>query len=285
MARKRLSDLLREEGQKPEKSPDLPTDLPSADSAQDTDPIEPVIAVEAELLEPPATPVADFVDDLRQATEPEGADLSSSDRADLSQSTRIAELEHQLTELAHQLADAQSALVAQKRTAQNKEADLQELIANLEAKIAHQAEEMQQWQAELQAEAAQAKQTAKQLQAELEDARQTILQLSQANAKPTPRVIESPRAAEPELEPSKHQLVLPSRPIGTPRPASPSFPSQPAASQPVPASDRPPVHQLALRKMLDHPTQPGSLPPMPSEPRPPQPETVKLTETDVGWMD
>lgn len=293
MARKRLSDLLREEGQKPEKSPtpESPTQSAEAPAAEPTASTEPAIAVEAELVAPPAAPVEDFVADLRNAAAPETPTSASLEVADPTPAI-VAELESQL-------ADLQAALGAQQQSAQAKVADLQELIANLEAKINHQEEEVQRFKAE----AEQAKQVAQQLHTDLEEARQTILQLSQANAKPpaksTPRVIESPRAAEPELETSTPQLMLPSRPIGTPRPAYPSFPSQPAASQPpaarpaasspdrpsVPAPDRPPVHQLALRKMLDHPTQPGSLPAMSSEPRPPQPDTVKLTETDVGWMD
>jgi hypothetical protein len=149
-----------------------------------------------------------------------------------------------------------------------------------------------------QTEAQQAQQT-EQLKAELDSAKQMILQLSQANAKPAPPAASKPpaapiapiapaaskppaapaaqplqrnlsylpssRAAEPELESSNTQIVIP--------------PAKPASL------DRPKLHQLELRKVLDHPTRPGSLPPMSSEPKPAEKEEIKLSETDVGWMD
>jgi hypothetical protein len=111
-----------------------------------------------------------------------------------------------------------------------------------------------------------------QLKAELESARTMILQLSEANAKPTAKPLPSSRAAEPELESTNTQIVVPSAKSARPNPPA--------------TVERPKLHQLELRKMLDHPTRPGSLPPMPSETKPVEKEKeVKLSDTDVGWMD
>lgn len=262
MARKRLSDLLREEGQKPDEKPASGKTAPTKQPAK---PVEedPAIPVTAEVIAHQAEQISEFVAELRDAAAPS---------APIDTAT-IAQLEATIAELEGTIVSLNTQLETKQQAALQKETDLQELIANLEAKLDHQDELMQ----ELKAEAKQAKQTAEQLQAELEDAKQMILQLSQANTKPATThrpVLESSRAAEPELETRKQELIIPGQ-------------TKPAASQPkAPEPKANPVkqHQVVLRKLLDHPTQPGSLPPMPSEPQTAAP-SMKLSETDVGWMD
>lgn len=269
MARKRLSDLLREEGQKStaqtdskkktqETTPPSPAEVDTP--AVDTVEVE-AVAVTAEVIAAQADQVDDFVAELRDAaTEPEETPAANPD------STAIAELEETITQLKAKLATADQTAQTQADASQQQVADLQETVADLQAKITAQETTIQQLQKELQ--------QVESLKSELDTAKQTILQLTQTKEKSTasPSIIPSTRAAEPELEPSTAKLVMPT-----------AKPTQ---------IERPKLHQLELRKLLDHPTQPGSLPPMPSE-RISSPakasdksdREVKLPETDVGWMD
>lgn len=266
MARKRLSDLLREEGQKAGEDTKATesTNQPSQPKPSKQEDVEAAVPVTAEVIAAQAEHVEEFVSDLRSAAaEPEPATAPSQPHQ--------AELEKTIAQLKTELDTAC-------QTAALQEAALKTQIADLQSQLATQETALQ----TLQAEAQQAEQQSSQLKAELESAKQMILQLSQVNSTPVrpkqtvPQPLPSTRAAEPELEPNKTQLVVPSTKLAT--------------------NARPKLHELELRKVLDHPVRPGSLPPMSSErpgslppmsseAKPAEKEEVKLTDADVGWMD
>lgn len=280
MARKRLSDLLREEGQKAEGDTKAAEPINQPSQVKKSKQKEEAVPVTAEVIAAQAEQVEEFVSDLRSAAaEPDSTiTLSQSHQAEMEET--IAQLKAEL-DTAHQIV-------------QRQEAALKVQIADLQSQLADQETALQ----TLQVEAQQAEQQSTQLKAELESAKQMILQLSQVNGTPAqskqsapqpqvkgtlaqpkqsaPQPLPSSRAAEPELEPNKTQLVMPS-----------------AKSA---ALDRPKLHELELRKVLEHPIRPGSLPPMSSErpgslppmsseSKPAEREEVKLTDADVGWMD
>lgn len=276
MARKRLSDLLREEGQKSgenvAKQPNQASQAELSKQAEHSKPEEldeeaatPVIT---EVIAAQAEQVGEFVADLRNAAaepEPESAIADGQPEPDFE--AIIAQLK----------ADSEAAYQA----AQSEKATLQEQIDSLQAQIGTQEATIQQLQAEVQ----RAEKQSEQLKAELESAKQMILQLSQPKATPAtskaptskaptskaaslPEPLPSPRAAEPELETAKTDFIVPTTKYTRPG-----------------LSNRPKLHEMALKKVLDHPTQPGSLPPMSAEAKPAEREGIKLTDADVGWMD
>ncbi len=249
MVKKRLSDLLREEGEKPAATGEAATGEAATG--------------EKETLGQPL------------------AELSLPQKP-AAQAPVAPELEATILQLKQDIAAAQ-------QIAQAAEALCNQQIADLQAKITEQDSQIQQLNTAAEATNQQANQQANQqitqLKAELETARQTILQLSQPKPPqpaarpgatflgrsqpptlPSPAVLPSSRAAEPELEVSQSKMIIPER----------------AAK---PALSRPKLHELELHKVLDHPTQAGSLPPMSSEPKPAEKESIKLSDADVGWMD
>jgi chromosome segregation ATPase len=291
MARKRLSDLLREEEQKAADNP-AATPPDSAKPAAKTGKAAATAAKSkpaaetAEVIADQAEQVDTFVAELRQA---ESASPSVEATAEI---TVTAELEATITQLKAELEALQKAAHHQETAYQAQIQDLKKQIADrddvhhqetadqtqiqdLKKQIADRDDAMQQLQIGLQ----QMQQQAEQAKTELEEARQMILQLSQVNGKtaaPAPKpaapksglqtrpVLESSHAAEPELESKPLELIMP-----TAKPKT---------------DERPKLHQLELRKLLDHPTQPGQVPEMPPETKPTE-QPVKLTDTDVGWMD
>jgi len=283
MVKKRLSDLLREEGEKPEEGAESGEKLSESAEGVDaveapeaTEAIETTIDVAAEVVATEAELVKGFMAELQAAEASKQAAIQTG-----------SELEATILQLKQDIEAAQ-------RMAQDAEAVFNQQLATLQAKLVEQDNLIQQLNAEAEAATQQSSQQVTQLKAELETARQTILKLSQVNppkaaavapvpvalarpsatflgrsqppTMPSPAVLPSPRAAEPELESRQSHLIMPSRP-----------------AKPIP--ERSTRHELELHKVLDHPTQPGSLPPMSSEPKPVEKESVKLSETDVGWMD
>lgn len=258
MARKRLSDLLREEEQKGEDQSTSETStsevIENASTEPAPDPAASTVAVTAEVIAAPTDPTGDAGLELRNAAvEPPTPETDNSQH-----SPTQADFEGAIEQLKAEL----KSLRQTSEAAQTQEATLQAQIDHLKAEITAQQGTIQ----KLQAEADQSEQ----LKTELETAKQLILKLSQpspqgnkATAKLAPSVI-APKAVEPELE---------SKPVQS------SVPPAKAA-----ASERPKIHQMALRKVLEHPTQAGSLPAMPSERKIIDTE-VKLSDTDVGWMD
>ncbi len=250
MVKKRLSDLLREEGEKPAATGEAATGEAATGEAA---------TGEKETLGQPL------------------AELSLPQKP-AAQAPVAPELEATILQLKQDIAAAQ-------QIAQAAEALFNQQIADLQAKITEQDSQIQQLNTAAEATNQQANQQITQLKAELETARQTILQLSQPKPPqpaarpgatflgrsqpptlPSPAVLPSSRAAEPELEVSQSKMIIPER----------------AAK---PALSRPKLHELELHKVLDHPTQAGSLPPMSSEPKPAEKESIKLSDADVGWMD
>lgn len=252
MARKRLSDLLREEEQKGGEKSTAPETENTSTPAQ-SDAAEPVVEVTGEVVASDDLSSAHI--ELRNAAaEPE----PTPDEPNDAQATIQAELENTIEQLKTELKTLQQKVQA----AQTKEATLQTEIDQLKAETTTQQKQIQQLQAEVK--------QSDQLKTELEAAKQMILKLSQpqptaskATPKPAPSVMPTVRAAEPELDSKPVEMIVPAKPA---------------------AAQRPKLHQMELRKLLDHPTQPGSLPPMPSETKKPEKE-VKLSDTDVGWMD
>lgn len=262
MARKRLSDLLREEEQKGgEKSPEPETEQVSASpEVAKPDAAEPVVAVTGEVIAPDDLSQADRGDLRNAAAEPEPtppAQTSDTRFSDAQAATQAA-LEGTIEQMKTELKSFQQMI----QGAQTKATTLQAQIDQLNAETAAQQNKIQQLQAEVE--------QSEQVKTELEAAKQMILKLSQPSpaankaTKPAPSVLPSVRAAEPELDSKPVQMVVP-------------------AAKATP-SDRPKLHQMALRKVLDHPIQPGSLPPMPSEAKIIEKE-IKLSDADVGWMD
>jgi uncharacterized small protein (DUF1192 family) len=273
MARKRLSDLVREEAKK---TPE--TDSEQAKSSKSS---ETKTAKNAELdaeagtkdltTEPTAEKQA-AKSTSRSRSKTKSSESNSSDlhsgaiidsepidvKAEPVEATENTSTSHQ-KELEATIAHLQAELEASHAASQKREAELKQRITQLQTELDQQQTALEQLQTD-------SKQV-NQLKAELEDAKKMILQLSQVNAQPAPPKPAPPlvRAAEPELE------------------------SSPVTRSTTPTASRdrstpPKQHQIALRQLLDHPTRPGTLPAMPSEklkePRLEEPEKI-----DIGWMD
>lgn len=269
MARKRLSDLVREEANKPSENKTSETEVEQTASGQAKPDGKPEASQESQASktagrsrskakpnqessqpESPSKPLSEPVSEpISEPIDVQAETVTAEDHQLLEAQTKIQELEGTIAEL-------QAKLEAAHKTAQQTEAELKQEITELQTKLHHQQTELEQLQTD-------GKQV-NQLKAELEDAKKMILQLSQVNAqpappKPTPSLV---RAAEPELESSR--------------------PSRPPTH--IPSSSPPKQNQIALRQILDHPTRPGKLPAMSSEklkePRLEEPEKI-----DIGWMD
>jgi hypothetical protein len=279
MAKKRLSDVLREEAQKTSESSDVwepqkqDDRLPEA-AAETLETTVETTAIDAEAanmeaIDTEASRVPEDSESEEQSAAEAAKPVSSASHRRAS-STK-ADLESLVAELRTALDDA-------RKTAQATETALQQQVAALQADLQTQQGLTQKLQTDLR--------EFQQLKTELEDAKKMILRLSQVNTKPTPAAEPKPvsplpaaqpkaaaqpktalrpgiQAAEPELEPSLSRVVK-APPQGSSR-------------------DRPNLHQTALRQILDHPTQPGSLPVMSSEKV--EKKESKLSEPDMGWVD
>lgn len=252
MARKRLSDLLREEANKP------PADASPSETPANESPAQPAAPAQInETHRQEAIPEAEATEhsspDSGNGT-PEGAIAAAPSDSIAPEEPPAASRRHGPTkaELEATIAELRSTLQQTQDAAQQQEATLQQQITHLTSEVASQQVLIEQLQTEVQ--------QVQSLKAQLEEARKVILQLSQVNAQPAPPLtassasLGSSPAAEPELESTQ-----PVRPA--PKPTSTSS-----------------KHQTALRQVLAHPTQPGSLPKMSSE-------ESKLSETDMGWVD
>ena len=253
MARKRLSDLVREEANKAQPEAEQPAVEQSAVEQPDAEtPPTPKATVRSQSKAKSAQkPIPDASGDepVDVKAEPVTADPSEAEDSSLSEAqTKIQEFEATI-------ADLQSNLKSAYETAHKNEAKLKQKITDLQTELDEKQETIDQLQED-------GKQV-RQLKAELEDAKKMILQLSQVNAQPAPPrpTPALNRAAEPELESSSSAM-------------------KPAAAK---SSPPPKQNQIALRQILDHPTRPGKLPAMPSEKF-----SEKVEETDkidIGWMD
>lgn len=330
MARKRLSDLLREEqkagGNKAtdsestdskttdsestdSKATDSKTtdnkatggtsispELPESEKITEPEKSEPAIEVVAEVLTAPADqiePVAQLRDAGVKAqaveevvVEVEVQSVPPEPQANRHHSPTQADMEAMIARL-------KTDLDAVRQEAQTKESALQIQVDRLQGELTAHRTTIQQLQRELQREI----DRSEPLKAELESAKQMILRLSQPTSPRSPEAAQSspalaaaqPPAAQP---PAASKPPARSKPaalsyIPSPRAAEPELESQPAA-QMVPTKivhpERAKPYQVALHKVLDHPTLPGSLPPMSSDIKSVDRE-VKLSDTDVGWMD
>lgn len=283
MARKRLSDLLREEGQDPgdQSTSRTKAEPASKSGSEETIEVEPIsvsepsgskikdsktkdsktgdhLAVDAldaieatvEVIAVEAERVEDFISDLRDAAvEPEIPDPFDVELDD-SEATIL---------------QLQADLAAVQQSARLRETELQQEIEQLQTQTATQSEQIQALRAEMQ----QFEQLSDKLKTELESARQMILQLSEVNkpaAEPT-GLMRSTSAARPAATRPTIEPALP-RPLPASRAAEPELESAPARMvipAASPAAERPKLHELELRKVLDHPVRPGALPPMPSD--------------------
>jgi DNA repair exonuclease SbcCD ATPase subunit len=276
MARKRLSDLVREEAKKtPENDSEQDTSKQSSEVKTAKNAESDSQAATKELTHEPTSEKQTAKSTGRsrsKAKSSEPVNLSDTDARAIADSETI-DVKAEPVE-AHDstpksdafdqkeletIANLQAELEATHQAAQKRETELKQKITQLQTELDQQQTALEQLQAD-------SKQV-NQLKAELEDAKKMILQLSQVNAQPAPPKPAPPlvRAAEPELE------------------------SVTAAHSTAPSSSQdrsapPKQHQIALRQLLDHPTRPGTLPSMPSEklkePRLEEPEKI-----DIGWMD
>lgn len=249
MARKRLSDLLREEAKKASESE--PQDGQEPDAS----------ATPGESSEKTPQPQQPTPKSTAQSKVKSTAsnDSASQTTVDTEAVALPEEASAPAVELEAMIAELKTALSTTRQTAEQQEAALKADIANLKQELQNKQKQIDQFHSEVQ--------QIQYLKTELEDARKMILQLSQVNAQPAPPTPSPPstRVAEPELE------------------SSPNV-AQTAKPLPVKArGDRKP-HEIELHKILDHPTQPGTLPTMPSEKITVQ-ETSKLSDTDMGWVD
>jgi hypothetical protein len=279
MARKRLSDLLREEAKKPA---DVAADVADAG------------ATNADATGAGATGAVTPASSPASGTDP-APDATASNR---SNSAPQADLEGAIAEL-------QSTLETERRSAQQQQDSLQKEKAQLQSQLQAQMDLVQTLKAETQqiqqlktdlAVAQADTQPIQQLKAELEEARKVILQLSEANqhlqaqlkAQPAQPLADKTQPAK--TQPAKTQsaapkpMPLPSSPEPGLEKTQPKRQPAPTGIVPMPGRDLPkgrePLqHEVALRKILDHPTPRTALPEMPSE------KDSKLGETDIGWMD
>lgn len=279
MARKRLSDLLREEAKKTStgeaSSPAGESETKSHQSSHRAKQAN----SENESSDSSATASPTTIDVPAQSV-PIASDEST---------TSLSSTSH----LEETIAQLQVALEQERQTAQQQQVQLQQEITQLKSEQQQQADRVKSLELEVK--------QSQQLKTELEEAKKLILQLSESNqqlqAKKQPVAVAQPRAAQSPSTPSPlapaHSAPpaalkpLPPPPAPEPglesNPQSNSGKSQPAAGiVPMPGRDRP-IHELALRKILDHPTRPGALPTMSSEP--PEYKEGKLSETDMGWVD
>lgn len=295
MVRKRLSNLNSEASKKvvkpeaaspasppvePKESVSLPTSVENAVEAT-SKPEPDAFSVELLEIDVPHVEVkdeesADRPDSAQSSSPPAVATLPDTSPNAALEAT-IAELnatletvrqtaQHRETELLEQIAQLQAALQAQQTLADQRQSKLQTqqaLVGQLQSELQTQQALIDQLQTEL-------KQSS-QLQAELADAKKMILQLSQVNpqpaqlAQPVPSQI---RAAEPELEISSPQLIHP-------------------APAKVRGDDRQPA-PIALQRQSAPPVRQTPFV-MPSEKKPPEQPVIeqnnKLSDADLGWVD
>ncbi len=274
MARKRLSDLLREEAQKPTES-------------QETEAQEPGVAAEA---------APELTSEAKSGATTAAPEASLEASPALPEVAKAATSSPTPADLQGTIAQLQAALEAEQQKSQQQIQELQQEIAQLQDKL--------QVQIELNQTPKEGAKSApvQQLKAELEEARSVILQLSEENqklqaaqkaqmTKAMPPAASQAQAAPVASKPQATQILTrspaPARaaltPLPQPKSPEPGLESyKPAASQgivPMPGRDRP-NHEVALRKMMEHPALPGTLPEMSSEK-----STSKISEVDIGWMD
>jgi myosin heavy subunit len=265
MARKKLSDLVREEANKPKETeseqatsaqspPDSAatsqsdTAKTSASKPSTSKPSAPKSTSQSQPKANPQPSVSETVDVKAEPVEAEDSRL-------LAAQSKVQDL-GKVQDLETTIATLQSDLQAAQDTAHQTESKLKQTIKDLQAELDQKQETIDQLQTD-------SKQMS-QLKSELEDAKKMILQLSQVNAQPAPPrpTPALNRAAEPELESSS------------------------TAIKPASAPDRgfpPKQNQIALRQILDHPTRPGKLPAMSSDKISEKAEDTD--KIDIGWMD
>lgn len=194
MAKKRLSDLLREEAQGSDAS-DTSNDV-SNDTSNDTSSNgEPEVETNAAIATVDTTAVDVDDEQSTDATDAtdhdaESEDADADDHAKRSSRTTKAELNEIVTDLESKLDAARETETALNQQVQNLETDLQEqsvFVKQLQAKLEPAQQQIQELQAELKQQQkltdqlqAELKQT-QQLKQELAEAKQTILQLTEVN--------------------------------------------------------------------------------------------------------
>ncbi|HEY9615750.1 MAG TPA: hypothetical protein V6C64_02845 [Microcoleaceae cyanobacterium] len=230
MARKRLSDLLREEAGKPTAdakavTPEA-TESPALEQNQDS---EPAIDVEAVPVNEGQPELETLVAELKTAVE-----QAEQREAELKQ--QVHDLKAELKTQAIDLKQAKSQLETAERHNDQ-----------LETEMNAQAAEIKQLQSSLKT----TEQKAKQLDAELTEAKQAALQLAEANSKLTQALEASKQSAKPAAKLAAQPAAKPAaQPVA--RPVSP-------ATQPAPLTPADSFRQLQERS-LAHPIFPNKVP-------------------------
>lgn len=269
MARKRLSDLLREEAQKSSDGDATPGETPAAageqgaDEQAEGDNQTPDTAVQEK-------PESSTASSKQQKSQPSNADSnadtesspSAAPGSDSAHSTQPKRSNLTKAELESKLADVEAILQS---TVQEKEV-LQQHVDGLQSELDA--------QKELIATLKNRSEQSDRLKAELDEAKRVILQLSEVNSKLTQA---SSGAVQPAVQQSEPASSKQTKQASSSQPSSDQTASR---SQPKRSESSP--GQLSLRQAPPRRSQPSQsypLPKMPSE------NDTKLTDADIGWVD
>jgi myosin heavy subunit len=252
MARKRLSDLLREEANKPEKPTDPidasdspPTAKPTANRRKKSTPPQPL---EAAAHETTVEITATIVNDAAPTTAAAPFDASE-----------VAQSPPDAAQLAL-IHDLKAALEA----AQQREQSLQQQVTDLQTQLQAQAHQIQTLQTELEKTAA--------LKADLDRARAEALQLAEAN--------EKAEALKAELDRTKADAIHLAE-ANTQLTQELEALKQPAPKQPPAETAAPTTRSLAKKEtLLQQQARSLSHPVFPDKPA-----AKPSGEPDIGWMD
>jgi chromosome segregation ATPase len=268
MARKRLSDLLREEAQKslPDNQGDATNEPPVKEQkpkSQRDRSSQPTPAVTADAATDTTTePSTGAADQSETTSVAELTPVEAVPAAMVPEAAQVAELTTRITELEDTIADLQATL----RTTQRTETVLREEITQLQASLRDQQELTQQLQKNLE--------QANRHEAELEQAKQFILKLSEENM----QLVQALEAAKREQVTPNTTQATNNIPTGkdaqTVNRSPQNGTSQPSPSaQAAPAtSDRSRVSVVTLQQILKHPIQA-------------EPLKTTLTNEEMGWVD
>lgn len=252
MARKRLSDLLREEAGKPT-GKGASTDGKANTSAPVESPTPEPSLESGATIEVEAVPVTEEHPELETLVAELKAAVEQAEQREAGLNQQVHDLKAELKTQTADLKQAKSQLEKAERHSDQ-----------LETEMNAQAAEVKQLQSSLQTAA----QKTKQLEAELTEAKQAALHLAEANSK----LAQELEALKPPAKaPAKPSAETPAKTLAKPTGQPTAKPASPPATQPAPLATADSFRQRQERS-LAHPIFPSKLP-------------GQLTEQDLGWVD
>ncbi|MGP1382812.1 MAG: hypothetical protein ACTS2F_04580 [Thainema sp.] len=293
MAKKRLSDLLREEAQAPDSTDQSP------DQSNDAEPeVETNAAIAT--VDTTAVDVDDQPSDQFSTTSSEAdfdeADDDTDDHVKRSSRTTKAELNDMITDLESKLDAARETESALNQQVQDLEADLQEqsvMVKQLQAKLDPTQQQIQDLQAELKQQQKLTHQLqtelnqTQQLKQELAEAKQTILQLTEVNQNLQSSAASAPVSARSTPAPARPgAAIVPRRgPIQRPVATSASLTAQPE-SVPELEDTNParPVASHGINPQSYYHPEPKRLRRQSVVPAK-STQNSMLSDDDIGWVD